>query len=143
CDDPVMRQALQNAQAANVVIVAAAGNSGSGSNTVGWPARNAETIAVAATTSTNARASFSSTGPDVEIAAPGQSIYSTYPGGFATMSGTSMAAPHVAGAAALLANCGHSASQIRSILTSTADDLGSTGRDNQFGYGLLDVDEAV
>ncbi len=59
------------------------------------------------------------------------------------MSGTSMASPHVAGAAALLVNCGYSASQIRSVLDSTADDLGAAGRDNEYGYGLLDVEEAA
>ena len=144
CDDPVMNSAMQMAANAGVVIVAAAGNAGSGSNTVGWPAQSPLAIAVAATTSTNARASYSSTGPAVEIAAPGHEIFSTYlNGSFATMSGTSMAAPHVAGAAALLVNCGYSASQIRSVLTSTADELGTSGRDNLYGHGLLDVDQAA
>jgi hypothetical protein len=143
CNDSVMQGALQDATDAGVVIVAAAGNAGAGTNTVGWPAQDPRTIAVAATTSSNARASFSSTGPAVDIAAPGVEIFSTYPGTYATMSGTSMASPHVAGAAALLVDCGYSASQTRSLLLSTADDLGTSGTDTYYGAGLLDIDGAM
>jgi minor extracellular protease Epr len=143
CDHTVLRTAVQNAANAGVVVVAAAGNSGAGTNTVGWPARYDGAIAVAATTNTDARASFSSTGPAVELAAPGASIYSTYPGGFATMSGTSMAAPHVAGLAALLVECGLSGPDARSRMQSTALDLGTAGRDESFGFGLIRADAAT
>jgi len=95
---------------------------------------------------------FSSTGPDVELAAPGVSILSTVPGGgYASYNGTSMASPHVAGAAALLISAGvpdtsgngRVNDEVRTILTSTAIDLGSSGRDTQFGFGLVDVVAAL
>lgn len=76
-----VRQAFDRAQAAGLVVVASAGNAGSGADTVSFPAKYESVIAVASTTSTDARSSFSSTGPAVELAAPGSSIYSTYPGG--------------------------------------------------------------
>ena len=145
CDVPALRSAVQDAAAAGIVIVAAADNVGTTDTTadnVGWPARYDEVIAVAATDANNLRASFSSTGPKVEIAAPGVGIVSTYlNNGYVSMQGTSMASPHVAGVAALLVACGNNASQVRSILQQTADDLGTTGRDNIYGYGLVDADE--
>ena len=143
CDHLVLKTAVQKAVAANVVVVAAAGNSGSGEDTVGWPAKYDEVIGVAATTSSDARASFSSTGPAVDLAAPGASIYSTYPGGYTTMSGTSMAAPHVAGLAALLVECAKTNAEARSLMQSTALDLGSAGLDNSFGHGLILADAAT
>jgi subtilase family protein len=143
CNNSAMQTALQTATNAGVVMVAAAGNEGAGTNTVGWPAQDSRVIAVSATTTNDSIASFSSRGPAIDIAAPGVSIFSTYPGTYATFSGTSMASPHVAGAAALLVACGHSSSQVRSLLQSTADDLGAPGRDNDFGFGLLDIDQAA
>jgi serine protease AprX len=145
-----MQGALQDATDAGVVIVAAAGNAGAGTNTVGWPAQDPRTIAVAATTSSNARASFSSTGPAVDIAAPGVEIFSTYPGTYATMSGTSMASPHVAGAAAILlqANPDLTPEQVRMALQSTADPIarfgdGPTAPFWQVGYGHVDLAAAI
>ncbi|MBN2205329.1 MAG: S8 family peptidase, partial [Thermoleophilia bacterium] len=82
--------------AAGVVMVCSAGNSGPGEDTVGYPARFENVIAVAATDANDVVASFSSRGPEVDVAAPGVSIFSTTKnGGYTTMSGTSMAAPHV------------------------------------------------
>ena len=133
---------------AGIVVVASAGNSGNppgmGDN-VGYPAAYSSVIAVAATASNDKRARWSSTGPDVELAAPGVSIYSTVPGGYGTKSGTSMACPHVAGTAALVmaAYPGWNSSQVRQQLRDTADDLGAAGRDNLYGYGLVDADEAA
>ena len=154
-----------------VLNVAAAGNSGSGSDTVIYPARYDSCIAVAATDSSNNRASFSSTGPKVELAAPGVNIYSTVPrsgqlgdpSGYRYLSGTSMATPHVTGAAALVRSSPEAVArdanhdgayetngdgtwtnvEIRNLLQATADDLGAAGRDNLYGYGLVDADEAV
>ncbi len=149
-----VKQACDNAYNAGVVVVAAAGNSGYSSwrSTVVYPARYDSAIAVAATDSSDNRASFSSTGPEVELAAPGVSIYSTYYSNrYATMSGTSMATPHVTGVAALVIasgitdgnNNGRINDDVRLRLQETADDLGALGRDRRYGYGLVDADEAA
>ena len=136
-----LETACDNAYSSGVLVVAAAGNdgnpSGEGDN-VDYPARYDSVIAVAATDSNDNRALWSSTGPDVELAAPGVSIYSTYlGGGYATMSGTSMACPHVSGTAALVI------SDVRQRLQNTADDLGAPGKDNLYGHGLVDAAEAA
>ena len=137
------------AEAAGVLLIAAAGNDYRATgrrevDTVDYPGRFDSVIAVGATDQYNNKASFSSTGPDVEISAPGVNILSTYPGGYATGSGTSMATPHVAGVAALVFASGvETASEVRTRLQTTADDLGDTGRDNWYGYGLVDAEEAA
>jgi hypothetical protein len=126
--------------------VAAAGNNGSGTDTVTYPAKYDSVVAVSATSSMDLRASYSSTGPSVEIAAPGSSIISTVRGGgTGSMSGTSMACPHVAGVAALVIAAGlvGNPAAVRSQLTSTATDMGVAGRDPQYGFGLVDADQAV
>lgn len=144
--------AVIRAKAAGVTLVAAAGNSYGGP--VGYPAAYPEVIAVSATDSANALASFSSVGPEVDLAAPGKSIYSTYKGSnYATLSGTSMASPHVAGAAALVLTTapgaydldgdGWDPEEVQNKLQATAQDLGAPGQDNQFGYGLVRADLAV
>jgi len=140
--------AFNNSYALGVLHVAAAGNSGNcpySGDTVLYPAKFSSVLAVAATTSADARACFSSTGAKVELAAPGSSINSTRRGGgYTFMSGTSMASPHVAGVAALvIAATGMTNAQARQRLVDTADDLGVAGRDVEFGYGLVDADEAA
>jgi len=144
-------QALQDAcdaaYAAGHLLVAAAGNEGNpggrGDN-VGYPAKYDSVMAVAASTINDTRSSFSSTGPAVELIAPGSSILSTLPGNnYGTYSGTSMASPHVAGVAALVlaADPGLTNVQIRTILQETAEDLGLSA--NHQGYGLVRADLAV
>lgn len=123
------------------VVVAAAGNGGP-TSTPQWPGRQERTIAVAATDSGDAVASFSSRGSYVDVAAPGVGVLSTCrTGGWCTMSGTSMATPMVAGAAAVLRQLdpGRGPDEVRSRLESTAVDLGVPGRDDSFGAGRIDL----
>ena len=138
--------ACNNAYDAGVVIVAAAGNNDGGA--VSWPAAYSSVIAVSATDSNDNLASYSNKGSQVELAAPGSGIYSTYKGGiYGTMSGTSMATPHVTGVAALVIASGtnyrDNPDAVRAQLTFTAEDLGTTGWDASFGYGLIDAENAT
>ena len=101
---------------------------------------------VAATDRNDARASFSTFGPSIRLAAPGVNIGTTSLGSpYAFYSGTSFSAPLAAGAAALVwsVNPALTADQVESILLATARDLGTPGRDEQFGAGRLDVAAAV
>ncbi len=136
-----VKDACQYAADNGVLLVAAAGNSGPCSDCVGYPAAYSTVVAVSATTESDSLASFSSTGPEVEIAAPGDAIYSTVIGGYDTFSGTSMASPHVAGAGAQLMDNGYTNSEARSRLTDTAEDIGLGS--NESGSGLLDVEAAM
>jgi len=144
----LVKQAFDNANAAGIINIAAAGNEGNppgrGDNVI-YPARWDSVIAVAATDSSDKRAKWSSTGPDVELAAPGVSIVSTLPGGvYGIMSGTSMASPHAAGTAALVISSGINGNDaVRQQLINTARDLGEPGLDNYYGYGLLDAAAAA
>jgi len=142
-----LEDACNAAYKADILIVAAAGNSGNkpgNRDTVEYPGGYDSVIAVAASDSNDLRASFSSTGPDVELIAPGVSILSSIPGGgYAYYSGTSMASPHVAGVAALVlaANSELTNVQVRSILQQTAENLGL--KQEHQGYGLVRADLAV
>lgn len=136
-----LKYACDRAYSMGVLLVAAAGNNG---GAVLYPAGYSSVMAVAATDSLDRRASFSNHGSKIELAAPGVSVYSTYKGGtYATMSGTSMACPHVAGAAALACASGITTNvAVRKKLTSTAEDLGTRGFDVYYGYGLVDAQKA-
>ena len=144
-DVPALKNAITQATLSGVLVVAAAGNSGL-SNAVSYPAAYPDVLAVASTTRSNAVSSFSSRGSYVDIAAPGSSILSTYNNGsYVYMSGTSMASPHVAGAAALLfaAHPQSSPLQVSQALCQSATDIDATGVDQASGCGLMSVSKAL
>jgi thermitase len=141
---------LKNAVAAawnngnGAVVVAAAGNDGDA--TLNYPAAYPEVISVAATDNRDARASFSNANSDVEIAAPGVDVLSTIRGGsYGTLSGTSMATPHVSAVAGVLRQLSpsESAAAIRSRLAAAVNDLGPAGRDTSFGFGRVNLCKAA
>ena len=146
--DPTTDAAISYARTRGVTLVAAAGNDFC--TAVDYPARNSQVIAAAATTNTNARASYSNCGPELDIAAPGgdgsAGVLSTTwspAAGFvyAAFQGTSMATPHVSGVIALMISRGWvGPAAIQSRLQSTATSLGSP---TQFGAGLVNAAAAV
>ncbi|GAB2617323.1 hypothetical protein Aab01nite_30570 [Paractinoplanes abujensis] len=143
--------AISYARSKGVVVVAAAGNERAKGSPTSYPAADAGVIGVAATDSADKIASYSNAGSYVDVAAPGSAILSTYPTalgsrtGYTTMSGTSMASPHVAAVAALLVayQPALTPDQVESALTTSAVDLGPKGRDNDFGYGRIDAAAAL
>ena len=154
--------AINNAVSTGVVVIAAAGNDGSGAETINYPGGEKNVIAVGAVDGSDVIAYFSSRGPITvdgevltkpDVSAPGVNInslsytssgYSGY-----TWSGTSMATPHVSGAAALLLQAARrlgttlSPAQIKSILENTSVDKGLAGKDNNYGAGRIDVFAAI
>lgn len=141
-DVSAFRQAVADVDAAGVVQIAAAGNSG---GAVGYPAAYPQVIAVSAVDDNDALAWFSSVGPEVDLAAPGVAVNSTYKGSaYRELNGTSMASPHVAGSAALVigVNGPLTPAQVKTILTATAESLPGLSGDQQ-GSGLVDAAAAV
>ena len=123
------------------VVVSAAGNQGIFDAT----ADNPNILTVSATDANDVLAVWSNTGNNIDLAAPG-AVYTTYRGGtYGSTSGTSVSAPIVAGAAALVlsANPALSGSQVRDILQQSADDLGAAGWDSSYGWGRVNVARAV
>lgn len=144
--DILIEDALKYAAANDVVIIASAGNSAS--DMPNYPAYYPQAISVSATNEYDQLAGFSTYGSTIEIAAPGDSIYSTLPvsmGNYGFKSGTSMACPHVSGVAALIKSAfpSWSAERIRERLQEATEDLGDPGRDIYFGYGLINAWYAV
>jgi len=136
--------ALQSAWDDGVFIDCSAGNGGGPG--VAFPATDPNVVAVAATDHNDNRASFSSTGPEVEVAAPGVSILSTQTGGtFGFSDGTSFASPHVAGLAGLLFSAapGVTNELVRQIINDTADDVEDPGRDDETGHGRINAAAAL
>ncbi|MDQ0428416.1 subtilisin family serine protease/predicted nucleic acid-binding Zn-ribbon protein [Planomicrobium stackebrandtii] len=136
--------AIQYAYQSGLVIVASAGNDSSSQTR--YPAAYDNVISVGSTDSSNYQSYFSNYGYDVDIVAPGSSIYSTLPynsGGW--MSGTSMAAPVVSGVAALvLANEPDLTNdEVVTRLLTTTKDLGAYGKDYYYGNGLVNARQAL
>jgi type VII secretion-associated serine protease mycosin len=145
---PGLERAIQDAAAADVVLVGAAGNTGDGANDQEYPAAYPEVLAVVSTDRAGAIESSSQHGSQVDLAAPGVAML-TADGqkstGYAVTSGTSDAAAVVSGAAALIRAeyPNLSAAQVVQRLTSTAVDKGAPGRDDAYGYGELDLMAAL
>ncbi|MEU0151481.1 type VII secretion-associated serine protease mycosin [Micromonospora fulviviridis] len=136
-----VRAALQ----ADVVVVAAAGNRPD-DPTVGYPASEEGVIAVGGTDRSGMLAAVSVTGPEVDVAAPAVDIYSTsYGGKYSKGTGTSSATAIVAGAAALIRSKYPDlpAQEVAHRLTATAIDKGPPGRDDEYGYGVIDLVAAL
>ena len=158
-DSVTLRDAVAYAHGKGVTVVAAAGNDNS--SLPHYPSSyNDYVISVGATDYTKSRAPYSNYGPDIDVVAPGgdtgedangdgyvdgvlQNTFSNTLNnfGYYFYQGTSMASPHVSGVAALLISSGKASTPgaIRQALESTAQDLGVTGRDDQFGYGLINA----
>ncbi|MFH0870068.1 MAG: S8 family peptidase [archaeon] len=134
----IFKEALQDAYNHGILIVGASGNDGT--EGVDYPAAYDTVIAIGATDENNDRASFSNYGSELELMAPGVDINSTsLNDGYSTVSGTSLAAPHVAGVAAIIWSYNQSLSneEVRAKLRNDALDLGATGKDDYYGYGLV------
>jgi subtilisin family serine protease len=160
----LVNTAIDYAIANNRIVVFAAGND---AGPVGWPANLSDTKVLIAVSATNEWDQFKTTtssdgenwwgsnfGPEINISAPGVHMYTTditggdgYAAGdyVSNFNGTSSATPLVAGAAALVRaeNPGWTPTQVRNKLQSSADDLGASGRDDQFGHGRLNACKAL
>jgi thermitase len=137
-----LEHAIDYAWNHDVVVVAAAGNERT--SRLSYPAAYGHVISVSATDRHNRKARFSNFGKTIDVAAPGVDILSTVPGGgYGRKSGTSMASPHVAALAGLLASQDRSATEIRRRIQGTATDIGPEGKDKYFGSGLINANKAV
>jgi serine protease len=140
----ILEDAVNYAYTHGVVLVGSTGNTGG--SLVLYPAHYAPVIAVAATDAGNNRAGFSNFGNQVDLAAPGDQIYSLFPGGgYGNRSGTSMSAPFVSGLAAILIGLpgNYNAGWVENQMESTALDLGAPGWDPYYGFGLIQMDAAI
>jgi thermitase len=143
-----VRLAIEQAQAAGIMVVAAAGNNGSSAPY--FPAAYPGVIGVSATDNQDHIWQLSNYGENIDLAAPGYRIFSSYhdlsSGGYAYMTGTSMASPFVAGLAGLVkayAPTALTADDITALMTANTDDLGNAGWDAYFGNGRINVCKTV
>lgn len=143
-----MQSAINYAVEEDILIFAAAGNLFEEGNPLTYPAALEGVVAVAASDKDDGHAWFSSAGNFVDIAAPGVSIFSPFPPSheeFRSVYGTSLAAPHGAGLAALILAVAPSLQpqKVASIIQESAADLGDAGRDDKFGHGRIDAQAAM
>lgn len=141
----VLERAVRNASEAGKILVASSGNDGD--TRYNYPASYDEVISVGATTSGDGIASFSVRNSKVDLCAPGADIFTTahidqY---YRVINGTSFSSPAVAAAAAVVKSVNErlSADEVEQILIDTSQDLGTRGRDNTYGHGKIQLDEAV
>jgi subtilisin family serine protease len=145
-ESQAIADAVNYAYGLGVVVVAAAGNDTADTNRFS-PSKLPASIVVASLSPFDGASYFTNYGNKLDVAAPGEDILSLQAGtgGYVRLSGTSMAAPHVSGVAALILshNPSFTNEQVRQILRTTATDLGSAGRDIVFGYGRVDAARSV
>ncbi|MEU8130206.1 S8 family serine peptidase [Micromonospora sp. NPDC049049] len=142
---PALRRAIRGAIVANVVVVAAAGNRPADTE-VGYPASEDGVLAVGGVDKSGTHAAVSVTGPEIDVVAPAVDIYSTsIDGKYRKGTGTSDATAIVAGAAALIRSKYPylPAREVAHRLTATAVDKGPPGRDDEYGYGVIDLVAAL
>ncbi|MFX0114099.1 MAG: S8 family serine peptidase [Candidatus Hodarchaeota archaeon] len=135
--------AVKRAKDVGIAFVSPSGNE---NGEISYPGKIEDVLCIGATTRYNRKAEFSNYGPQLDLVAPGQDITSCMQdNGYGTRSGTSYAVALVAGTIALMKslNSSLSADEINQILKETAKDLGSSGKDDEYGYGLLDAENAV
>ena len=143
--DPVLQLAMKKAREKGVVLIAAAGNAGPKSPPL-FPAADPNVIAVTATDANDQVFAKANRGPQVAVAAPGVEILEPAPnGGYQLTTGTSVAAAHVSGVAALLIerNPNVDPVAIQDILTMSAKNLTGGGRNDDIGWGLVDPVRAL
>lgn len=142
----LLQEAVNYAHDKGALVVAAAGNEALNGNPPFYPAALDNVVAVGALDESDSRASFSSFGTYLDVSAPGVSVMSTaLDNDYKAMTGTSMAAPHVAGQAGLLFSLkpDQTNGQVEETIKQTAWDLGESGRDDVFGYGRISVARSV
>ncbi len=145
---PELKEAVAYAKSKGVVVVVASGNDGKDAISDYYPASLPDVLTVGAVSEVHKRASFSNGGEELELTAPGVNILSAFPGEGATykkQQGTSMAAPYVAGAAALVIaqHPDWTVDQVMEHLTRAVDDRGEPGKDIAYGYGEINLFKAV
>ncbi|MCD6334823.1 MAG: S8 family serine peptidase, partial [Candidatus Latescibacteria bacterium] len=141
---PLIRDVIRYAEHQGCVLVAAAGNEGK--EALYYPAGLDETIAVSALESGDNLASYANYGWNLDVVAPGSNILSTKPDDqYGILGGTSMAAPHVSGLAALILgeNPDYSPDEVKNLILHTAVDLGRSGWDTGYGAGRIDLPKAL
>jgi subtilisin family serine protease len=143
--DPMIQLAMRNAAAKGVILIAASGNMGAKSPPL-YPAADPHVIAVTATDEADQLFTQAVRGPHLAVAAPGVDVAVPAPGDtYQLTTGTSVAAAHVSGVAALLLERHPSvdARTVLEVLTSTARNLNPKGRDDLYGWGLIDPASAL